>query len=467
MLDIWYNHASLLLLMVSCYCHTIPFLNHFPSHRRAVIRRTLGPSYNTYASPYVNKNRVFYPTDYGADPLGKNDSSEALDQTIQAVISSVSSQKETLKDLGGVVIDFAGGEYAVSKPVRFPAGYSNFLIMDGTLRALPNFPAGGTLLQIGNVNTAKGESNQHTNEDISIQRLTLNGSNIVGTALAVENGQNVNIGPAIMVFGFERFGITMNGTGAGFIHDSWLGQFYPGIKGNCTATAIYLDNSQHDCYVDNVIIWSGLIGIWSRNGANQFQGVHTWNLMTTKGGIGIILVSGKGRVVNCYLDFNPLVIVNPNGAVVTNTLFLAKGNLVLQNEGGDGVRGLTVSNNLWNSEGKYVNDTIVLNGKFNFVHDSFIEGNVIDKKWNAKSTRATRTANITKGNTKITIDFSNDLLFDTPIKEAYCSVQASEYVGHVLHPLVSKSVTVELSKSVSEGKVLCSVDQSMRTHAAH
>lgn len=453
----------LLLFMVSCFSHSIPFLHNFPSHRRAVIKRTIGPGYDTWSRPLVDNNRVFCPTDYGADPMGIKDSSQALSQTIKAALNTVHNYAETLKDLGGTVIDFGGGEYAVSRPVIFPPGYSNFLIMDGTLRALPNFPKGKALLQIGDASTAKGESNQ----DVSIQRLTLNGSNIVGTALAVENVQDVNIGPGIMVFGFTQFGITMNGTGAGFIHDSWLGQFLPRTQGTPTAIAIYLDNQQHDCYVEDVIIWSGLIGVWSRNGANQLQGVHTWNLATNLGGTGIILESGQGRVVNCYLDFNPLVIVDPKGAIVTNTLFLAKANLVLRNGGSNGVHGLTVANNWWSSEMKYVNETIVLNGKFDWIHDTFMEGNSIDSKWIAKSTRATRTANITAGETKIALDFSPDLLFDVPIQEAFCSVQASEYVGHVIHPLVSRVVTVELSKSVPGGKVTCSVDQSKRTHAAH
>jgi len=242
-------------------------------------------------------------------------------------------------------------------------------------------------------------------------------------------------------------------------------------KPNASAIVIYLDNAQHDCYIDDVIIWSGLVGVWSHNSANQLHGVHIWNLPTTNtsilGGIGILLEDGTGRVFNCYLDFAPLVIRNPRGAVVTNTYFLATAKLILQVGISKGCTALTVSNNNWNDQGKYRNDSIILDGRFNFVQDTIIENNVIMSQWEAKSTRATRTIVIPSNITQVELNFSNDLLFDHPIQEAFCSVQASEIVGHVIHPLVSKIVSVELSKAISSGKVTCSVDQSLRRHGAH
>ena len=132
-----------------------------------------------------------------------------------------------------------------------------------------------------------------------------------------------------MIFGFHDYGITMNGTGGGYIHNSWLGQFAPGASaGVSSATAIALQGSEHDCYVTSVIIWSGKTGVISQNGANQISGVHTWNLATNLGGVGIKLVKGNGKVIDSYLDFCPLVIVDPHSAVVANNLFLARHVLV-------------------------------------------------------------------------------------------------------------------------------------------
>ena len=69
-----------------------------------------------------------------------------------------------------------------------------------------------------------------------------------------------------------------------------------------------LAGDEHDCDVNNVIIFSGKVGVNSSNGANRLQGVHTWNLMGSEGGVGIVLHSGSGRVEQSYLDYAPLVI---------------------------------------------------------------------------------------------------------------------------------------------------------------
>merc|ERR1712039_894794 len=167
-----------------------------------------------------------------------------------------------------------------------------------------------------------------------------------------------------------------------------------------------------------------------------------------------------------YLDFCPLVIVDPMNVVVTNNLFLAKANLVLQQASRGTVQSMVVSNNRWSSEGKYTNDTIILDGKFTSVDDTVIEGNVADSKWHVKSTRATKTA-AGNNSTLVTIDFTDDLLFDLAITEISCTVQAWQFTDHVVHPPTNKKVTVVLSKPLASGKVTCSVDQSTRTHAAH
>ena len=53
-------------------------------------------------------------------------------------------------------------------------------------------------------------------------------------------------------------------------------------------------HKQHDCDVNNVIVFSGLIGVNTSNGGNRIQGVHTWNLAGAQGGIGILLNQGGG-----------------------------------------------------------------------------------------------------------------------------------------------------------------------------
>ena len=73
---------------------------------------------------------MFYPIAYGADPTGVNESSDAILSAL-ADAFSIRNGVEMLPgitDLGGVVIDLQGGNYKISKPIRFPAGGGNVLV---------------------------------------------------------------------------------------------------------------------------------------------------------------------------------------------------------------------------------------------------------------------------------------------------------------------------------------------------
>lgn len=73
------------------------------------------------------KERVFYPIKYGADPAGERDSSDAILKALSYAFQ-VQNELELLpgiNDLAGVVIDLQGGNYKISKPIRFPAGGGN------------------------------------------------------------------------------------------------------------------------------------------------------------------------------------------------------------------------------------------------------------------------------------------------------------------------------------------------------
>lgn len=456
----------------------VPYLEHFHPSRKNTILRLLGGSYASGKVPLTTAAATtFRPQDFGADPTGTEDSSDGFTKAISAMLAiAVPVPGGVYKDLGGASLDLAGGRFSVGSPVSIPKGYMNFRIGGGTLAAINRtFPRNGTLLHVGDASTDKGKACMQ----VDISHLTLDGAGVANTALALINTQYANVGPAVMIFGFHGYGIKTDGSGGGYIHKSWLGEEAPDKRQwlafdfdskasvNLTATAISLENGQHDYYVEDVIVWSGRVGVKSQNGANQLQGVHTWNLMTTMGGIGILLESGGGKVIDSYLDFCPLVIVDPINAVVSGNLFLAKANLVLQASSRSKVQHLAVTSNRWSSEGKYTNATIVVNGNFTGgVEDTVIEDNVADSMWAAKSTRATRTATLQKNASEVTFDFTNDLLFDTKITEVSCSIQAWSFVDHYVQPPSDRKVVVHLSKAIS-GKVTCTVDQSSRTHGAH
>eukprot|EP00466_Bigelowiella_natans_P002818 jgi/Bigna1/130472/aug1.11_g5180 len=432
------------------------YLPGFPPKYQQKIRQVLGKglSCGVDSSPAEDKAKTFRPTDYGADPSGESDSSLALRRTVEAMLNSSSGSR----DLGGATLDLAGGKYLISEGLQIPPGYDNLEVRDGTLVAADSFPLGGTLLLIGDANAVKGSANKN----INVMSLTLDGGGRAARAMGVLNCQYVNIGPSFMAYGFHQYGVQMNGTGGCFIHHSWMGEVAPFAPkdlttsvSNLTSSVISLEGSEHDCYVKDVIIWSGRIGLRSQNGANEIEGLHTWNLDNLQGGIGILLEGGSGIVRGSYLDFCPLVVLDPKSVIVEGNLFLARANLVVQASKSKTVSGLVVT------------------GMINAVTDTVIESNTADSILHVTSTRATLTKDLPVGADQIVLDFSDHLLFNTPIHEAYCSINAEEYIGHVVNMRqkkpIDRSITVLLSRAAQKkgGQVTCTVDQSQRTQPGH
>ncbi|KAF2299622.1 hypothetical protein GH714_000370 [Hevea brasiliensis] len=79
----------------------------------------------------LEDGRVFYPIGYGADPTGAQESSDGILKALGDALK-VQNGSELLpgiNDLGGVVIDFQGGNYKISKPIRFPAAAAGNLVV--------------------------------------------------------------------------------------------------------------------------------------------------------------------------------------------------------------------------------------------------------------------------------------------------------------------------------------------------
>jgi hypothetical protein len=79
-----------------------------------------------------SNGRLFYVTDYGADPTGTTDSTKALLDAINEAFN-VATRAQTMsgvQDLGGVAIHLEGGNYLISEPLQLPAsGGGNVLVM--------------------------------------------------------------------------------------------------------------------------------------------------------------------------------------------------------------------------------------------------------------------------------------------------------------------------------------------------
>ena len=105
-----------------------------------------------------------------------------------------------------------------------------------------------------------------------------------------------------------------------YVHDSWVGQYEAGDsnyeRSQANATAILFVDGEHDSDLENIIVFSGKVGVNSTNGANRIQGVHTWNLAGSSGGIGILLDNGAGRVQDAYILHTLYATCVANGSTI-------------------------------------------------------------------------------------------------------------------------------------------------------
>jgi len=85
-----------------------------------------------------------YPIKYGADPTGVNESSDAIMKAVEAAFNIDNNLGLELlpgiRDLGGVIIDFQGGNYKISNPITFPSSAGNLVVIIFLLTNLFPFP---------------------------------------------------------------------------------------------------------------------------------------------------------------------------------------------------------------------------------------------------------------------------------------------------------------------------------------
>lgn len=122
------------------------------------------------------------PVQFGADPTGLTDSTDAFNAALKAVFAHNTSghhmadcsKTGDIIDLGGAVLDLQGGDYLISSPLIVPKCYGNMRIIDGAIRASKSFPTDGFLLAIGDksCDTSQGSCNQMVSDHTSCEVLT-------------------------------------------------------------------------------------------------------------------------------------------------------------------------------------------------------------------------------------------------------------------------------------------------------
>ena len=277
--------------------------------------------------------RVYRPHDYGADETGQRDSLPAFQRLVTAAWATaaaeqtgclqVSSRCLNTTNLGGVIIDLAGGSYLLRAPLVFPpSGGGNFGLQDGTLRAGHGFPRDRFLLEL---NVSASEWPDKTFVDATFSNLVLDG-NDVAAGLSCTCCDHVTY-DRIWITRFQRYGLyTLNGH-ENYLSNSWISQSSADRGG----TGVAMQSA--DSSVVDTVIFNCRLGFYVNAGNSVLSNVHIYNtghhawanesagFDAAPFGGGYIKAHGV-RLLGVYFDDCTLVIDNPQHVTITNGLWL-------------------------------------------------------------------------------------------------------------------------------------------------
>lgn len=352
------------------------------------------------------------------------------------------------------------------------------------MRASNTFPGDRHLIELWSPNSqklhkqkphdnlfdAKYENNAIYYEDITFRDILFD-SSYKGGGLFVTDSARIRINNCFFLHFFTQ-GILVERGHETFISGCFLGQ-HPTIGGDrgekdFSGTAIELAST--DNAVTDVAIFSAEIGIIIRGRANIITGVHCYNKATSFGGIGILVKSAQTRIENCYIDYNTIVLEDPNQVVISNGYFLGDGNIVLRSING-GISGVNIVNNIFCGDASKMVPIVKLDGEFVEIDQVLIENNIVNGM-RLKSTVAKLT--VAGNGTKWEADFSSVLVFPGKINHVFYSfyrrivgssvnnntsnINLVGFGGHFVSN-VSNNVVVVESEEAFDGVLSVFVDQ--------
>ncbi|PON60967.1 Pectate lyase superfamily protein [Parasponia andersonii] len=405
-------------------------------------------------------SRVHHVIEYGADPTGTSDSTEALEQAIHDAFQSPledSHLMEGVSDLGGVEVHLDGGTYKISRPLRLPdSGGGNLMIHSGSLCASGDFPSDRHLIEL------RPRSTSSPFEDITLKDIMIN-SNFRGGGISVVDSLRTTIDNCYISH-FTTSGILIQGGHETYVRNSFIGQHINvgGDRREKDFSGIGINIVGNDNSITDVVIFSASVGIMVAGQANVFTGVHCYNKATTLGGTGIYIRAPgftQTRILNCYFDFTGIVVEDPVQFHVTNSFFLGNAFILIKSLNGV-VSGVNIVDNMFS--GDYTGVRIVQldesKREFHDIDQVVVERNNV-RGMTLKSTVARGTA--WSNGTIWTVDFSKVLLFPNLIKYVQYTLHAGAlFPNHVLRNVSRNRVTVESDAAVS-ATLHVSVDQTM------
>eukprot|EP00253_Pinus_taeda_P008781 PITA_08781 len=459
------------------------YLNRAEAERVSAARwkqaRSLAAAPRTDNATVPSNGRLFYVTDYGADPTGTTDSTKDLLAAINKAFN-VATRDHTMSgvhDLGGVEIHLEGGNYLINEPLQLPkSGGGNVLIHGGTLRASKDFPRDRYLIELWSSADAKLSTSLHGSElatalnhsfhriasyeDITLRDLMLD-ANFRGGGILVINSLRTRIDNCYISH-FMSFGIMVQGGHETYIRNSFLGQRITagGSPYEKDFSGVAISLMSNDNAVTDVVIFSAAVGIAVSGEANIFTGVHCYNKATGFGGVGIKLqLCGltQTRIVGCYMDYTAIVAEDPVQLDIADSFFLGDANIVLKSSRRKMISGVNIVDNMFSGSWKGV-DIVQLEGHFETINQTVVDRNSASGM-TLKSTVARGTV---KGNgTKWVIDFNAFLLFPNRIQHVQYSLYTSDasFPSHALRNVSQNIVAIEADTQVS-ATVAVQVDQS-------
>ncbi|KEH31416.1 putative polygalacturonase [Medicago truncatula] len=434
------------------------------------------------ASPPISSqtkmsNRVLYPSEYGADPTGSEESSDAI---LKVVEDAFKLQKGLqlvagVNDLGGVIIDLQGGDYKISKPITLLPG-GNIVVKGGTLRASDTFPGDRHLVEMWSSNSKKLQTKEYMQggnfsgiyaqnngiyyEDVTFRDILFD-SRYRGGGLFIVDSARTRINNCFFLH-FTTEGILVQQGHETFISSCFLGQHSTvgGDHGEKDYSGVGIDLASNDNAITDVAIFSAATGIVLRGQANILSGVHCYNKAAGFGGIGILVkLAGNSltRIDNCYMDYTGIVTEDPVQVHVTNCLFLGDANILIKAAEGQ-ILGLNIVDNMFNGDPNKKVPIVSLEGQFSNVDQVVIDRNNV----NGMGLRSTVGKLTVSGNgTKWEADFSSVLVFPNRISHVQYSFYAQGEPKFVAHSVtnVSDNVVVVESEKEAKGLVHFSVEQ--------
>jgi hypothetical protein len=317
----------------------------------------------------------------------------------------------------------------VNAPVQIPQFVGNLRIIDGTIRAGASFPPNAYVIQVG-ASPCKTKSGQGScNENVGMSGLTLDASHIAQGCLSISSTMGATLDSSSAIFGFTGVGILLDGGHETMISETWVAAyFWNDPKKEHSGDTIGILVAGNDHFVDNVIVFSGTVGVSLTGEANKLVNVHTWNCATGNGGIGILNTVSQNIFIGCYLDFTDLVLTNAQQISISNGFFLGDAQLVFKApHASSSIYGVSIVGNEWydcSNSALASNETL---GTWTSVTDLYVEGtSFCGPGQNPAFSKATKVLSSATVNGKVSVDFSDILLFpNVPIASASIVVKSN------------------------------------------